>query len=459
MARPSITPRAHERPFAAHELFFSTTDRKGLIRSCNQVFVRVSAHPVEALLGAPHNIIRHPDMPKAVFHLMWSYLEQARPFAGYVKNMAADGAYYWVLALVVPIEGGFLSVRLKPSSDLLPVVQGLYAELLAIERAAGTEGGAWRRGMEAATTRLHQAIAGLGYSSYDDFMRAAAATELTGFRAASRAIERATAADLGAFAASAEACRGVERGLDDLFSRVDRLLGTIDQLGKAARFVHDLAGDIHLISLNALVGSCRLQQGGERLSVVTEDLAHLSQHCTEHVQGMSTRLRELAGLLGDTAFAVTAARLQSAMTADFIRELARERQAAPDAALDSRLVGDLRTLAVSLGGSTASLVATLPKAQAPIPGLRRLQHELESDLRRLSSVYLIGAIQAVGIPEASMFRELLDRIVGQLERSSAELAQLSEGVENLRTHLPEFERTAHGARRATQVLHQAALAA
>ena len=106
MARPTVVPRPQERAFGPHELFFSTTDRKGIIRSGNQVFVRVSGHPLETLLGAPHNIIRHPDMPRAVFQLLWSYLDQGKPFAGFVKNMAADGCYYWVMALVVPIDGG-----------------------------------------------------------------------------------------------------------------------------------------------------------------------------------------------------------------------------------------------------------------------------------------------------------------------------------------------------------------
>ena len=153
MARPQVTPIPVERPFAAHELFFSTTDRKGLIRSGNQIFVRVSAYPLEALLGAPHNVIRHPDMPRAVFRLLWDHLERGRSFAGYVKNMAADGGYYWVFALVVPVDGGYLSVRLKPSSPLFPVVQALYAELLALETSAGSAPGAWRQGMDAATAR------------------------------------------------------------------------------------------------------------------------------------------------------------------------------------------------------------------------------------------------------------------------------------------------------------------
>ena len=139
MAGPRPTPTHVERPFDVAELFFSTTNRKGIIQSGNDVFARVSGYTEAELLGQPHNVIRHPDMPRAVFRLLWDYLEAERPIAAYVKNMAKDGRYYWVLATAVPVTGGYLSVRLKPTSDLLPAVEALYAELLAAERAVGVE--------------------------------------------------------------------------------------------------------------------------------------------------------------------------------------------------------------------------------------------------------------------------------------------------------------------------------
>ena len=292
------------------------------------------------------------------------------------------------MALVVPIDGGYLSVRLKPSSAYFRVVRDLYTELLNIERAAGEEGGS------------------LGFASYDEFMRIALAAGISGHREAQRAFAasghepEAVTADL---APTLGSCAAVEHGLDDLFSRVDRLLATIKQLGTAATYVLGLAG--------------------------------LSQECTDNVDAMAAQLRELSASLGETAFSVTAAKLQIEMTSCFIRELSHERLAEPDATADARLRGDLRTLTESLMASTAHLIAALPRAQAPIPRLIRLQHELETDLRRLSSVHLIGAIQAVGIPEAGMFRELLDRIVGQLQRSTGELEQLAEGVASLRLSL------------------------
>lgn len=245
-----------------------------------------------------------------------------------------------------------------------------------------------------------------------------------------------------------EACRGVDRSLDVLFSRAEGLLATIAKLGTAARFLLKLAGDIHLISLNALIASSRLEVGGAGLSVVTEDLARMSQECTVKIDAMAAQLRDLSSSLGDTAFSVSAAKLQVEMIGYFLHELAHEDQSEADPATDERIRGDMATLVASLLASTEQLVAALPRAQAPIPRLMRLQHELEIDLRRLASVPLLGAIQAVGIPEEAMFRELLDRIVTQLHRADIELDNLSSGVGDLRTHLPAYERTAHDACRA-----------
>src|SRR4051812_27090860 len=95
-----ITPRDVESPFGIEELFYSTTDRKGVILHGNDVFVRVSKHARERLVGSPHNIIRHPDMPRAAFRLVWETILSGSPVVAYVKNMAANGDYYWVTALI-----------------------------------------------------------------------------------------------------------------------------------------------------------------------------------------------------------------------------------------------------------------------------------------------------------------------------------------------------------------------
>lgn len=89
MSRTRPMPRARESAFGLDELFFSITDRRGHIRSGNAVFTRTSGYPTSELIGAPHNLIRlirHPDVPRVIFRLLWTFLEAERPIATYVTT-------------------------------------------------------------------------------------------------------------------------------------------------------------------------------------------------------------------------------------------------------------------------------------------------------------------------------------------------------------------------------------
>jgi PAS domain S-box-containing protein len=166
------------REFRIDELFFSTTDHRGVIQTGNAVFSRVSGYDFDQLLGQPHNIIRHPDMPRAVFKLFWDYLKAGNLIAAYVKNLAQDGRYYWVVALAAPIDGGYLSVRFKPSSDLLPQVEAIYRELLTLEETRVAAGDTPSQAMAASSERLNALLAAAGFPDYRNFMFRAIATEL-----------------------------------------------------------------------------------------------------------------------------------------------------------------------------------------------------------------------------------------------------------------------------------------
>jgi aerotaxis receptor len=153
MKRP--TPVNAESTFDFNEMFFSTTDLRGVIRYGNDVFVRVSNYPREKLIAAPHSLIRHPDMPRAVFKVLWDTIQAGQPIAAYVKNLAANGHYYWVMAFVFPLSDGYLSIRVKPSSGLFQAVQGIYAQTLAVEK---------EKGMDESLGFLVQQILGAGFS-------------------------------------------------------------------------------------------------------------------------------------------------------------------------------------------------------------------------------------------------------------------------------------------------------
>lgn len=162
--------------FELSELFLSRTDARGVILSGNSVFARLAGYDWKDLVGAPHRIIRHPDMPRGVFHLLWETLKQGRPFGGYVKNRASDGRYYWVFAVVVPVEGGYLSVRLKPSTPMLEKVAALYARQIRAE----AEG----QSPAESAAGIQRAVKDLGFWNFGAFMGQALSAELAARSAA-----------------------------------------------------------------------------------------------------------------------------------------------------------------------------------------------------------------------------------------------------------------------------------
>ena len=115
----------------------STTDLKGQITYCNQAFIEVSGFSPEELLGSPHNLVRHPDVPSAVFEHMWQTLKSGQPWMGIVKNRRKNGDHYWVNAYVTPIVDshckiiGYESVRIKPTADQVRRAKSLYARIAA----------------------------------------------------------------------------------------------------------------------------------------------------------------------------------------------------------------------------------------------------------------------------------------------------------------------------------------
>ncbi len=112
----------------------SETDAKGIIQFANDDFCKVAEYSVEELIGKPHNVVRHPDMPKAAFKDLWETVKRGEVWTGYVKNATRSGGYYWVYATVFPFEScngsrGYLSCRRKASQEEIDKAQALYKTL------------------------------------------------------------------------------------------------------------------------------------------------------------------------------------------------------------------------------------------------------------------------------------------------------------------------------------------
>ena len=141
--------------YSGDELLVSSTNTKGEITHCNPAFVRVSGYGYDELIGQPHNIIRHPDMPAEAYKDLWRTIGRGEPWTGLVKNRRKNGDHYWVRANVTPIlEGGkprgYMSVRTKPSAAEAAAAEALYAQM---RREA--DAGSRSFSLEAGSVRYH----------------------------------------------------------------------------------------------------------------------------------------------------------------------------------------------------------------------------------------------------------------------------------------------------------------
>jgi len=138
--RTNLPVTQREYPFPSGQTVVSITDLKGRITHCNEVFIQLSGFTKEELMGQPHNLVRHPDVPEEAFRDLWATLEEGLPWTGIVKNRRKDGDHYWVVANATPLMEGdrpvaYLSVRTEPTREQIEAAEGLYAVMRAEQEA------------------------------------------------------------------------------------------------------------------------------------------------------------------------------------------------------------------------------------------------------------------------------------------------------------------------------------
>lgn len=152
----AVNLTGRERSFQQDEIIVTKTDLKGRITYANQVFLRVAGYAEKEVLGKPHNIIRHPDMPRCVFKLLWDTIEAKREIFAYVLNMARNGDHYWVFAHVTPTLDaggnivGYHSNRRLPRPASVAAIKPVYRMLLEEENKYPNK----QEGMKASTALL-----------------------------------------------------------------------------------------------------------------------------------------------------------------------------------------------------------------------------------------------------------------------------------------------------------------
>ena len=335
--RTNLPITQREYPFPAGQALVSTTDLQGRILYCNPAFIEVSGYTREELLGQPHNMIRHPDMPEEAFRDMWQTIESGQPWSGLVKNRRKNGDHYCVMANVTPLlDGdrpvGYMSVRTLPDRQQVSEAETLYARM----REAVSRGGGGPR-LQAGRLAPQGVLArGLDRLQGDGHWRTQALCLLGvagGWGGAQ--LMSLWPGQLAATAAAALLAAGVSVGVAALIRRQNQeplkaLLRFANRLaagdltgqlptgqpglsGRLARALNQLS-----VNLMAIVGDTRA--GVERLRHTSHDLASGNRNLAERTESQASSLEQTSASMAE----ITETVRHSADTARDVADVARQ---------------------------------------------------------------------------------------------------------------------------------------
>lgn len=367
----------HEVPFEVEELFFSRTDARGRILAGNDVFQRVSRYGWDEMIERPHNLIRHPEMPRAVFYLLWERIRAGQPVGAYVKNRAKDGRHYWVFAVVTPIEDGYLSVRLKPGSALFGAAAQLYAAIRKEELASDC------KPAESAHLLLNN-LAAAGFADYPAFMASALGTEI---RQRDDALGRLAWASLRHF---------------------EELIGSAAILQKTAAGMLELTSAFRYTPGNLRIQAARMGDGGRAISEISTNYGQISDAIVENLRLLHSSAQDVFASVNDGLFLACTARLQEETAEFFTREAAAKGEPAGDeAGRLLRQTEDYKALAAE----------KFEHIKAHIVRFFDLTGEMKRLCSALVAVRVMGKVESV-----NMYQGIFAELIGDLERGQEALS-------------------------------------
>lgn len=300
---------------APDQKLISTTDTRGMITYCNDAFVEISGFNRADLIGAPQNIVRHPDVPSDVFAHMWTALKQDSPWMGIIKNRSKNGDHYWVNAYVTPIfEGsqvvGFESVRVKPTTEQIRRAEALYRRISKGKSAISSRD-KWQPVLLSClpylATGLVGALSSLLLTPSIAFIVAAAISVPIGLIASHwqkqgtirllQMAERSTSDQLIAKMYSDES--GAQARLETAFiSQAARLKTCLTRLQDTAEQLSGLAGRSDALATDSSQGLDRQRVETEQVSAAVNQMAATTQEVASHVQRTADATQEANLLTG-----------------------------------------------------------------------------------------------------------------------------------------------------------------
>ncbi|MDA8521554.1 methyl-accepting chemotaxis protein [Acidovorax sp. NCPPB 4044] len=413
---------SREYPFPRGETLVSTTDLQGRILYCNPMFVEVSGYEHAELLGQPHNMIRHPDMPPEAFRDMWETIAAGLPWSAAVKNRRKDGDHYWVMANVTPLmeDGrpvGYMSVRTEATREQIEGAERLYGRMRA-EQQAGRPVHVLRRGRLVRRNlagRLAGALDfGLGGKVAMAFAAAWAAAFLAGLvdeeQGAFSALAWLAAAAVAA-AAFAYVRRAAVLPLAAMVTAANRMAaGDLTQSLRVTR--SDLVGDLQQalaqlnVNLLSIVRDARQESDKMRLS--SREIAQGNQHLSSRTENQASNLQQTAASMEEITGTV--------------------QQTAESARQASDLAQQATGVAERTSGAVDDVAATMREIQASSGRIGEITRLIDSIAFQTNILALNAAVEAARAGEHGRGFAVVAAEVRSLSQRTLEAAKEIRGL-------------------------------
>jgi len=387
-----------ESSFKVNELFFSKTDLKGTIINGNDVFYKIAKYSPEELSGSPHNKIRHPDMPRVIFKLLWDFIQNDKPFVGYVKNSAKDGSYYWVFALVIPVynpkgdKEKYLSIRVKPTSKLFPIIKNLYSKLKEIEKQNNDS-------MEKSQKELINSLKAMGYSNYESLMIDILLEEL---RDKDKYLNR----ELSKEEFSGDFVRFYEiyvkyKKIESLYKSLTKKVNSFIQLEKELenkfKYIYEITDELSLIALNSSVESYKLGSTGASFFIVSSEIKKDSEKIGKLVNGLRKDMKNLLEIVRQSVLYMNTSRLQIFATIYFIEEFVRKN--VEEIEKKEKDLENLMDLLMSLRFSASKTIQLSMELDNYLKKTLNYIDEIEGIIKELHYIQLNGLVESARLGE------------------------------------------------------------
>jgi len=389
-------------PFKLADILYSRTDDQGIIRAGNAVFHRVAHFSGDEVQGAPHNLIRHPDMPKGVFELLWNTLHSGKSSGAYIKNQAKDGLHYWVFTIVTPCEGGYLAAHIKPTSALLHTIEAEYATLLKAETEEELS-------TQDSAERLLARLADLGFDDYNLFAAHALSEEIVSRNS------------------------GMDLPTDPVLSNFRTMLGNADELLQQTESLVKEFEAMRTIPHNLRVIASRIEPAGGPVTVLSQNYGTMSRDMSEwfekHVMGENSNFSAIKTTINNSMFVECAART--------LRECDQQLTLEQDGSGNGRLIKEHELLANLVEQQTRQAESEQRHVDTEADRILNACNVMHRHFLGLSSTRVLCKIESARL---SRDGDTLTTIIDQLGEFQARIAKQLDRIAQLSTEIRTSEK-------------------